>query len=351
MVIKKVLVVSLAIACVLSISGCGTMELPAADSATGADTAENEMTIALEQGMPDIQQISRVVIEKAESIRSIEQNAVLIYDMTLKNGEHMMSMIAQAEMTSQVTKNPYVVKSVTRVNMANTSEEEVVSDKSSDPGSNEITVTSTMYAEKTGDKQLTIYTRNDAVAADWTKMSLVMPEQEYELFDVNLFKLIESGEKEAVLEPERESVDGKECYVIKTVLDYDTSSVEVLSLLQQMGMPEEVVTGDVLNDIRINTIMWIDTETGLPVMYEQDLTEAGNKLLNSLFGSQDLSSQGDTGENREASAIPADYQFEFGKYTATTRFTGFNTIDRIIIPEEARNARELNDYEEKSAEE
>lgn len=363
MATKRIIAAALAAAVFLCFSGCGRTEPPTAESAAGGTTAASEMEIALEQGMPDVRQLAGVMIEKAEEIQSLEQKVDMAYELFVtEDGERTMSIRSQTVMTSQVTKDPYVMKTDTQMELANTSGDSATGgDDASDsagasgndsaagsddiPGGEMLSLTSNMYAEKTGDNKLAVYTKNsvanDTAEAVWTKVILAMPGQKYDLLDADLFRSIESGEKEAVLEPDLETAAGKNCYVIHTVMDYDSASSELLSMLQQMGMPDEMITEDMIRDIRINMVMWVDSETGLPVMYQQDLTDVGNSLLNSIF-MKALSPQGSTGENAEDQDLSIDYQFEFSDYTVVTSFTGFDTVDRIDIPEEARNAEEIS---------
>lgn len=361
MATKRTIAAVIAAAVLLCFSSCGGTEPLAAESAAGGNTAASEKEIALEQGMPDVQQLAGLMIEKAEAMKSIEQKVDMSYGLSVtEDGERTMGVRAQTVITSQVTKDPYVMKSDTQMELINSGGDDASGGNSSSGGDSAsgsddaagsetaddtvLSLTSNMYAEKTGDSQLTLYSKNraanDTAEADWTKVILDIPGQKYDLLDADLFRSIESGEKEAVLEPDLETVAGKNCYVIHTVMDCESAPSELLSMLQQMGMPDEMITEDMLRDIRINMVMWVDSETGLPVMFEQDLTEAGNKLLNSLFAAT-LSPQGSTGENAADQDLSIDYQFEFSDYTVVTTFTGFDTVDRIDIPEEARNAEEI----------
>ena len=97
--------------------------------------------------------------------------------------------------------------------------------------------------------------------------------------------------------------------------------------LTQLGITEDQVVAmySELGDLPVQ--VWIETESGLPVKYEMDMTDMMQKLMDKVVESM--------GEDAAGMTITMDKVF------VSMSLSDFNAVSEIVIPEEAKNAQEM----------
>ena len=348
--INKILFAMTTAVYILGTAGCRNGETPDV-STTAVTAAASETEVSVHEEMPDVRQLAEVFVSKAETIYSCEQeiNTDLDMDITVYGETRNLSFTTRT--LSQTTKEPFVMKATSSVDMA-------------DEEGNPLSITQEMYTEKTGDGLLTLYSQSgEDENAEWTKTVIEMPENTTDLLDVQLFKSIVEGKTEAVMSPETETAEGKECFVVDTYLtveETEEAMSNAASILSQMGIPTDLYPEDMFKDLSVPTKVWIDVQTGLPVKTEQDLTEALNrimeKLINTLIDNEaaaqaltdgtaqtEEAADGDTAAESAAQTVP-DVSMKINRYSTEVIFRGYNEFEQIVIPENVRGAKTADLY-------
>lgn len=186
-----------------------------------------------------------------------------------------------------------------------------------------------MYAEQSGD-EVVMYMTPDGT--NWGKQTLLDAEQleQYNAQDsMNLYL----GSINSFKEAGTEQVNGKDAVKYEGTISNDELS-EVMETagtadsLTQLGITEDQISemyAD-LGDLPVQ--VWIESESGLPVKYEMDMTDMMQKLMDKVVETM--------GEDAAGMTITIDKVF------VSMVLSDFDAVGEIVIPEEAKNAQEMN---------
>lgn len=131
-----------------------------------------------------------------------------------------------------------------------------------------------------------------------------------------------------------ETVDGKECYVFEASIN--SSQIEMLkqsslkdtiNALMQAGISEEELEEMLSSMGNIEYKISIDKETFLPVRMDMEMSEAMTVLMGALLETQGV-----------------NMKVEIPRCVAASKYTNYNSVASIVIPDEALNGEEIAMY-------
>ena len=129
-------------------------------------------------------------------------------------------------------------------------------------------------------------------------------------------------------------IDGTECYVLSGKIDAGENEIlekvglgNTLKQLVQSGMTSSQIDEIISNVDEFEIVVYVDKEYLLPIQMEIDITDVTQSIMDGL--SKVL---GETGE------------IKVEKNIAVSKYSKYNEIDEIVIPEEALNAQEVAMY-------
>jgi hypothetical protein len=367
---------------------------PSSEGSTSASTAaevsaDRESSPASPEGPADEGPSSQVVtaqtlvqriLDQAPSIRSLEQETNVSMDMTMAVSDNSSDLKMDVVSIAEMTLDPLVMHMTSSTKMqTNTSAEAGESEDASQqtengtsqsesdtpengsaasPNGNDSSQNIEMesYMEIGKDGQTIFYSKLPTNES-WTKSTFQFDADSTDPFSQDFLRSIESGKTAASVLPETEEAEGKTCYVMDTSLEgeYIADTLQtVSSTLSQMGMPADTFQEDLFEGLSVKMRYWIDTETGLPVKIEEDLTELGEALFNAMMKdimskaeeSANGSSSSDTAGTAGSGSASADsaemppLAFTVHNYTGTIIMRNYNGVDEITIPEEVLNAKD-----------
>ena len=195
-----------------------------------------------------------------------------------------------------------------------------------------------MYAEADGNKIIS-YTGVDLGEEGVTWMK---SEEEIDMNSLSQYDLKKTIEIYAKYADQFEYVGEEEVNGQKTARfdgeitgDAINDVAESMGLDQQLGMSEGAEALEAFKDAGAMPVsFWVDPETGIVIKYDMDMSEVMNNITDKLLSSEDTEIEGEDGETMELS-------FGFTKLTMTMTMTGYNNVDDIVIPEEAKNAESI----------
>jgi len=136
-------------------------------------------------------------------------------------------------------------------------------------------------------------------------------------------------------EIKEKTVDGKECYVISGEIDAGEEELlkkaglgNTLQQLVQSGMTSSEIDEIISNVEEMEIIISVDKESLLPVKMKIDITEVTQNIMDGL-----AKVLGETGE------------IKVEKNVAVSKYSRYNEMDEITIPEEVLNAEEVVLYQ------
>lgn len=255
-----------------------------------------------EKGMNDAD-VMKAAMENMEALNSLTAETSM--DMVMSMDDEIMSMTS--EMTQKVINEPLTM--------------EMIMDMVMQIGGESQKMQSKVYAEAEGDNLIT-YTE---VEGQWYKMSQPGLEamKDYDstasmatyLEAIQNFKKVDTEDVAGVKADKYEGVITEEYFQkildesgVGEQLGLDGADAETLKQLFE-GIGEMPIA------------IWVDGERLLPVKYDFDMTDMMSAMM----------------ENMGA----AEAGISIDKVTVSMTFTGFDNVDKIDIPQEARDAEEL----------
>lgn len=320
---KRVLISILMFVTMLLMVGCGEEE-----PSSIAHTMVDQSDIVLQEDFPDAQQLAHVLLDKVKTINSVEQEMIARYKINVLIGEESSEQSVSVNSITQTVLDPLVVKMQSVAEHSNTDE----------------IVKTEIYTEKTSYNEITMYLKGGE-DSPWLKTTMDIPAGIEDVLNAGLFELIESGETKATVLGETEYVEGKECYVVETYLNSgnaEEAMSNVLSLLQNSGLPQISIEEGTFKEIKISTKIWIDTQSGLPVKFEQDLTDLCNALMEAMLGSLMYSATG-MSDNKTDVQDELNYKITVTDYISEIYYRRYNEIESIEIPENVISTSEVYD--------
>ena len=361
------------------LSACGKTPgtEPSSEGATSASTAaeisaDGESSHASPEGAADEVPSSQVtaqalvqrLLDQVPSIRSLEQESQVSLDTTTTLSDNSSNLKMDVTNIAEMTLDPFVMHMTSSTKMQTNTSIEASGNDTSESGSDasqngndtpqNIEMESYMEIGKDGQ---TIFYSKLPTNESWTKSTFQFDADSTDPFSQDFLRSIESGKTAASVLPETEEAEGKTCYVMDTSLEgeYIADTLQtVSSTLSQMGMPADTFQEDLFEGLSVKMRYWIDTETGLPVKIEEDLTELGEALFNAMMKdlmskaeeSANGSSSSDTAGTAGSGSASADsaemppLAFTVHNYTGTIIMRNYNGVDEITIPEEVLNAKD-----------
>ncbi|MGN0735476.1 MAG: DUF6612 family protein [Anaerovoracaceae bacterium] len=247
--------------------------------------------------------VMKAAMENMEALNSLTAETSM--DMVMSMDDEIMSMTS--EMTQKVINEPLAM--------------EMIMDMVMQIGGESQKMQSKVYAEAEGDNLIT-YTEVDG---QWYKMTQPGLEamKDYDstasmatyLEAIQNFKKVDTEEVAGVKADKYEGVITEEYFQrildesgVGEQLGLDGADAETLKQLFE-GIGEMPIA------------IWVDGERLLPVKYDFDMTEMMSSMM----------------ENMGA----AEAGLSIDKVTVSMTFTGYDNVDKIDIPQEARDAEEL----------
>ncbi len=247
--------------------------------------------------------VMKAAMENMEALTSLTAETSM--DMVMSMDDEIMSMTS--EMTQKVINEPLAM--------------EMIMDMVMQIGGESQKMQSKVYAEADGDNLVT-YTQMDG---DWYKMTQPGLEamKDYDstasmatyLEAIQNFKKVDTEEVAGVKADKYEGVITEEYFQkildesgVGEQLGLDGADAETLKQLFE-GIGEMPIA------------IWVDGERLLPVKYDFDMTDMMSSMM----------------ENMGA----AEAGLSIDKVTVSMTFTGYDNVDKIDIPQEARDAEEL----------
>ena len=247
--------------------------------------------------------VMKAAMENMEALNSLTAETTM--DMVMSMDDEIMSMTS--EMTQKVINEPLAM--------------EMIMDMVMQIGGESQKMQSRVYAEAEGDNLIT-YTEVDG---QWYKMTQPGLEamKDYDstasmatyLESIQNFKKVDTEDVAGVKADKYEGVITEEYFQkildesgVGEQLGLDGADAETLKQLFE-GIGEMPIA------------IWVDGERLLPVKYDFDMTEMMSSMM----------------ENMGA----AEAGLSIDKVTVSMTFTGYDNVDKIDIPQEARDAEEL----------
>lgn len=247
--------------------------------------------------------VMKKVIENMQAVKSATAENVM--DMVMSMGKETMSMTT--EMRYTVISEPMAAEVIANVGMTMSGKKQNTQSK--------------IYAEADGDNLVT-YTK---VGEQWLKTIQTGDEalKEYDIIasTVAYLEVVQDVKKAATEEVSGVKADKYEG-VIKE--DYLQTVLVESGLGEQLGIDgqdsaamKKIFEG--IGDMPI--AIWIDSEKLLPVKYDFDMSAMMTVMMNNM---------GAAGQG-----------LSIDKFAMSMTFTGYDNVDNIRIPQEARDAEEL----------
>lgn len=185
----------------------------------------------------------------------------------------------------------------------------------------------TMYAEKADDKYI-MYMSPDGT--NWMKQTLGDAAQIEQYNAQNSMKLYLEG-MENFKETATEKVNGSDAVKYEGVISKEAMG-DVMAAsgagkqLTQLGMTEDEIDAMYKDLGQLPVAVWIDKESSLPVKYEMDMTQIMQQMMTKMLEAKAQETQGVT--------------FKVDKMFISMTLSNFNKVDKIEIPEAAKNGQE-----------
>lgn len=136
-----------------------------------------------------------------------------------------------------------------------------------------------------------------------------------------------------------EQVNGSEATKFTGVINGDDLQAAIDGMaglsdqLSGLGLDEDTLSSLYADAGDLNISLWIDNKSVLPVKYEMDMTQLMQNIMTKLL------------EGTEG----IDMTYEISNMFMSMTVTGYDNVDSIDIPEEARNAQDLTALTEDGA--
>lgn len=263
---------------------------------TGCNGANRELTP---------QQVIKIVLENLLNIKSVSYEVNVDSELTIAG----KTMATNTKTTADMTLDPMNMRLQTAVNMSNYG-----------------TTNLQMYAvqEEGG---MSLYTSADG--ENWMKQENISTDQiaQYNMMDAVSIYLSAVANLQ---ETGHEQIGDFDTVRYTGTLSSETFS-EVLKVsgmleqLENLGIDAETSAGfyEELGELPIT--LWIHPVTFLPVKYEMDLTDLIGNLYHKVLGSA-------------ADPIADTIGMSIGNAKMSCTFLGFNSVEEISVPDEAKNA-------------
>lgn len=254
------------------------------------------------KGLSD-EEIMKKSMENMEALKSLTAETSM--EMVFSMGEETMTM--SSEMTQKVINEPMTM--------------EMVMDMIMDLGGETQKVQSKVFAEANGDNLIT-YTQMDG---DWYKVTQpgieALEEYDSTASMATYLEAIQNFEKTATEDVAGVKADKYEGVITE---DYFQTILEESGVGEQLGL--DGADAETIKQLfegigEMPIAIWVDSERLLPVKYDFDMTAMMTAMMDNMGASE--------------------AGFSIDKVTMSMTFTGFDNVDKIEIPEEARNAEEL----------
>ncbi|MBE6035507.1 MAG: hypothetical protein E7222_12525 [Clostridiales bacterium] len=184
----------------------------------------------------------------------------------------------------------------------------------------------TMYAEKLDDKYM-MYMTMDGV--NWAKQTLGDASELEQYNAQNSMELYLNG-IENFKEAGTEKINGSDATRYDGVISQDAmgdvmASSGAADKFTQYGLTETQIE-ELYKDLGdLPASVWIDNESSLPVKYEMDMTGVMQQMFTKVVESSNQN-------------LPSDFKVD--KMFITMTLTNFNNVDKITVPDAARNGQE-----------
>ncbi len=272
-------------------------------------------------GKPTAQSLAKNIAEKMDSLKSCTLDEKVLLDVEIGAMGQTLDLGMDLGIGGDIIVEPYTSHLKMKLDMNMT-------------GFNESSETTKMemYSERDGEEVVT-YTTQDGKS--WEQSRQDMGDAALTgLLDMNIYNLIADGTVEAELAEETQEINGTEAYVLTFSLSGDQME-EFLSAATSVGGSELGMFENMdLTGVSVPVTLYVGKKDGYPVRMQMDMTEMGGSLFAGALG---VSGQ--------------DYDINIRKFTVNVDMSGFNTIDRISIPEEVRSSAAAEEDAEEAPEE
>ena len=154
---------------------------------------------------------------------------------------------------------------------------------------------------------------------EWIKTETEIPDDS----QINSIESIFDSKSGFILNDKTEKVHGKEDYVLTSKISGDMMNALMGSMSESMDdMSGELDWSKFNADITLK----VDKDTKMPVEIFMDCSKGMSEFF-------------------ESAASDSDEEMQINNYTLTITFTGFNDVEKIVVPEEAKTAEETDDTE------
>lgn len=254
------------------------------------------------KGLSD-EEIMKKSMENMEALKSLTAETSM--EMVFSMGEETMTM--SSEMTQKVINEPMTM--------------EMVMDMIMDLGGETQKVQSKVFAEADGDNLIT-YTQMDG---DWYKVTQpgleALEEYDSTASMATYLEAIQNFKKTATEDVAGVKADKYEGVITE---DYFQTILEESGVGEQLGL--DGADAETIKQLfegigEMPIAIWVDSERLLPVKYDFDMTAMMTAMMDNMGASE--------------------AGFSIDKVTMSMTFTGFDNVDKIEIPKEAKNAEEL----------
>ena len=282
------------------LAGCGSSANKDSTTQTGETTTAAEGTLTAES-------LCKEVSEKTNDIKSYSFDTKTKIDYSVAAEGIDMTMKMDAIMEGET--------------VTESKESHIKFDYNASMLGQEIKAENEAYASIADDGSYVTYSKTEKDGEDgkWTKNESETPIDLDNIRNADIYKQIADGKINAVLTDGNDKVNGKDVYKIETTLPGEIFE-EVYSNMYGGGSEtSDAFSGADFSKVNAKTELYIYKDSRLPARTYMDIREYGETLME-----QAMSSGGST----------QNYTMSFEDFSVDMTTDNYNTIDKIVIPDE-----------------
>ena len=282
------------------LAGCGSSANTDSTTQTGETTTAAEGTLTAES-------LCKEVSEKMNDIKSYSFDTKTKIDYSVAAEGIDMTMKMDAIMEGET--------------VTESKESHIKFDYNASMLGQEIKAENEAYASIADDGSYVTYSKTEKDGEDgkWTKNESETPIDLDNIRNADIYKQIADGKINAVLTDGNDKVNGKDVYKIETTLPGEIFE-EVYSNMYGGGSEtSDAFSGADFSKVNAKTELYIYKDSRLPARTYMDIREYGETLME-----QAMSSGGST----------QNYTMSFEDFSVDMTTDNYNTIDKIVIPDE-----------------
>ena len=282
------------------LAGCGSSANTDSTTKTGETTTAAEGTLTAES-------LCKEVSEKMNDIKSYSFDTKTKIDYSVAAEGIDMTMKMDAVMEGET--------------VTESKESHIKFDYNASMLGQEIKAENEAYASIADDGSYVTYSKTEKDGEDgkWTKNESETPIDLDNIRNADIYKQIADGKINAVLTDGNDKVNGKDVYKIETTLPGEIFE-EVYSNMYGGGSEtSDAFSGADFSKVNAKTELYIYKDSRLPARTYMDIREYGETLME-----QAMSSGGST----------QNYTMSFEDFSVDMTTDNYNTIDKIVIPDE-----------------